>query len=184
MHLRVHALVYTPKGGSPSAPFLHYLTRARIPRLVPRTVIKMIAWHPHVMCLPSYLLLLLHSTALANCPAMHSGLSSPLAHKGQLMKHSAAVLPVFLLSIALLASSCEARGLPVHGKVRSGSSKSHRLPLPSKVGISEDYYVVISSLPDHRFIVILTRIILHQTVHRSSLLSVLEAFLLEFFGFR
>jgi hypothetical protein len=135
------------------------------------------------MCLPSYLLLLLHSTALA-CPAMHSGLSSPLAPKGQLMKHSAAVLPVFLLSIALLASSCEARGLPVHGKVRSGSSKSHRLPLPSKVGISEDYYVVISSLPDHRFIVILTRIILHQTVHRSSLLSVLEAFLLEFFGFR
>lgn len=136
------------------------------------------------MCLPSYLLLLLHSTALA-CPAMHSGLiSSPLAPKGQLiMKHSAAVLPVFLLSIALLASSCEARGLPVHGKVRSGSSKSHRLPLPSKVGISEDYYVLISSLPDHRFIVILTRIILHQSTEALYILSVLEAFLLAFLVF-
>ncbi|EES12624.1 hypothetical protein BDA96_06G189400 [Sorghum bicolor] len=62
---------------------------------------------------------------------MPTGLSSALlAPKGQLMKHSTAViLPVLLLPIVvvLLASSCEGRGLPVHGKVRS-SSKSHRLP--------------------------------------------------------
>ena len=83
------------------------------------------------------------------------GLSSPLlAPKGQLMKkHSTAVLPVLLLSIVvLLASSCEARGLPVHGKVRS-SSKSHRLP--GKVGIiAEDYAWLVSSSLDHRFIMI------------------------------
>jgi hypothetical protein len=69
---------------------------------------------------------------------MPTGLSSALlAPKGQLMKHSTAViLPVLLLPIVvvLLASSCEGRGLPVHGKVRS-SSKSNRLP--GKVGISE-----------------------------------------------
>jgi hypothetical protein len=103
-------------------------------------------------CLPSYPLLLLlpsHSTsALACLLAMPcSGLiSSPLlAPKGQLMKkHSTAVLPVLLLSIVvLLASSCEARGLPVHGKARS-SSKSHRLP--GKVGIiAEDYARLVSS---------------------------------------
>ncbi|XP_020404855.1 uncharacterized protein [Zea mays] len=59
---------------------------------------------------------------------MPSGLNSPLllAPKGQLMKQNTAVL---LLSIVLLATSCEARGLPVHGKVvRSSASQSHRLP--------------------------------------------------------
>jgi hypothetical protein len=66
---------------------------------------------------------------------MPSGLNSPLlAPKGQLMKQNTAVL---LLSILLLATSCEARGLP--GKVVRSSSQSHSHRLPGKVGIAEDY---------------------------------------------
>ncbi|XP_062227437.1 uncharacterized protein LOC133925576 [Phragmites australis] len=53
-------------------------------------------------------------------------LSSPLAPKGQLKLATAVLL--ILVPIVLFASSCEARGLRVHGN-NGGSSKS---PLPGK----------------------------------------------------
>ncbi|CAN6235877.1 unnamed protein product [Urochloa humidicola] len=59
-------------------------------------------------------------------------LSSPLAPKGRPMttKHTTtAVLLILISIIVLLASSCEARGLRVHGKGRSSSKSSH---LPGK----------------------------------------------------
>nr|CAB3487880.1 unnamed protein product [Digitaria exilis] len=59
--------------------------------------------------------------------------ATPLAPKGQLMKHTTAILLV--LSVVLFAAdSCEARGLGVHGENR-GSSKSH---LQGKVGCANN----------------------------------------------
>ncbi|CAL5026046.1 unnamed protein product [Urochloa decumbens] len=52
---------------------------------------------------------------------------SSLAPKGQLMstKHTTTAVLLILISIVLLASSCQARGLRVHGKGRSSSKSAH-----------------------------------------------------------
>jgi hypothetical protein len=71
-----------------------------------------------------------------SCFVAMPGLSSPRAPKGQMMKlTTTAVLITTLLSVVLLASSCEARGLRVHGKKGSSSSKAH-LPTGNKVNIT------------------------------------------------
>ncbi|CAL5030638.1 unnamed protein product [Urochloa decumbens] len=86
----------------------------------------MISWLPHVslhICFSC----LVHAKLAFAMPS----LSSPLAPKGQLMttKHTTTAVLLILISIVLLASSCEARGLRVHGKGRSSSKSSH---LPGK----------------------------------------------------
>jgi hypothetical protein len=72
-----------------------------------------------------YLLLLLLAHNSCSCfLAMHAERSSPRAPKGQMKLTTTAVIILTLLSVVLLASSCEARGLRAHGN-KGSSSKSH-----------------------------------------------------------
>jgi hypothetical protein len=77
------------------------------------------------------------SAAPHNCScflAMPSLSSSPRAPKGQMKLTTTAVILLTLLSVLLLASSCQARGLRAHGN-KGSSSKSH-LPKGKKVSFT------------------------------------------------